>query len=129
MRKIYSSSQVLILILFLWVIGGKIQANTPILVSGVYVQTPLKKVFQEWEQKYGVFFSYKKQLIEGYTVTLSLQSSPLPEALEQTLENLPLRGEIREEKFILITAKASTPYLCGWLIDEDSGGPISFAAL
>ncbi|MEL7065419.1 MAG: TonB-dependent receptor, partial [Bacteroidota bacterium] len=68
-------------------------------------------------------------LIEGYTVTLSLQSSPLPEALEQTLENLPLRGEIREEKFILITAKASTPYLCGWLIDEDTGGPISFAAL
>ncbi|MEL6698028.1 MAG: TonB-dependent receptor [Bacteroidota bacterium] len=129
MRKIYSSSQVLILILFLWVIGGKIQANTPILVSGVYVQTPLKKVFQEWEQKYGVFFSYKKQLIEGYTVTLSLQSSPLPEALEQTLENLPLRGEIREEKFILITAKASTPYLCGWLIDEDTGDPISFAAL
>ncbi|MEM7655688.1 MAG: TonB-dependent receptor plug domain-containing protein [Bacteroidota bacterium] len=99
------------------------------LISGTYEEVLLSEVLKDWTVRYGVHFSYPQELVAEKTVVLSLHSVPLPEALDQLLEDQGLDCTIRANSFVVLMPKVKTPFLCGWLLSQEDELPLVYAML
>ncbi len=109
-------------------------AQTEILIHLEAEDIPLVDVFQQLEKEYEISFSYNPELIEEYRVTTKLIREPLEHALEIILNPFPLKYELVEQEYILISkddkkipTNPNVLSLCGKVYDALTKEPLEFA--
>jgi len=102
-----------------------------LLVIGAYAQVegekPLRSILDRMEKQYNVSFTYMDQTIDSFYVSLPDEKLNLEQTLSYLEEVSGLQFIFVDEKYISIKEKANNPILCGYLIDLDSGEPITDA--
>lgn len=99
------------------------------LIHKHFEETDLRAALKALEQDYDLSFSYDEELLSGKSITTTLDSLSLSEALRKMLMPHLLDFEVLREKFVLITQDLSVPplkELCG-RIQNNSREDLPFA--
>ncbi|MEO0468592.1 MAG: TonB-dependent receptor [Bacteroidota bacterium] len=109
-------------------LSGQVKAEPRI--SGEYEQELLEHIFEEWQNRYGIYVSYRQKLLKGVRVSAKLKEETLSEACRILLRETPLEASLSGEVFVLLTEKKShlDQRICGRLLNEH-GEPIAFASI
>ncbi|MEM9819526.1 MAG: TonB-dependent receptor [Bacteroidota bacterium] len=115
-------------LLCLLLVGPKLQAQTTT-DRPTTAQTALVNVFKDLEKKFKVSFSYDSQLLEGIEVATKLPEGNLERQMKFLLDDTELSFEIIEGYVIVKPglAQREKVKLCGFILDQQSQQPLSFA--
>jgi len=95
--------KVLISILIILLSAGNINAqNIPVLITGSYLQTPLKKFLGQAEQNHNIKFFYDEEDIVNITVTATFNETPLTECLRIIFTPGSLNFSLSEDNQVVI---------------------------
>ncbi len=114
--------KILLLLLFF---AFSIQAQ----VTKEYKETPLQQILQELSESYDLIFSFSNEIVKNKIVTLSIQNTPLDQVLNslRTLTNLSFKKI--SDRQIIVSAPDTRIEICGYLFDESTNAPLSFASI
>jgi ferric enterobactin receptor len=106
------------------------------LVTEAFERTPLRDVFERFEQKYGLRLAYDDEIVRGKNVSLQLREETAVSALFQVLEAAALDYLTVGENKILIRPRSAAPpastgrfRLSGQIRDAETGAPLPFASV
>ncbi|RYZ62089.1 MAG: TonB-dependent receptor, partial [Chitinophagaceae bacterium] len=94
----------LLLFLFLF-FAATASGQTPSLVSGHFVNLPLKKFFQQVEAQTPYFFYYDSTQVDSLTVNILVQEQSLPEVLQKLFRGTDLQFAIDAKNRVFVTQK------------------------
>lgn len=86
---------------------------------------PLRDVLDQLEVQFVVRFSYMDQTIDSIQVQPPETNLDLGQALEYLEGQVPIDFIPLDEDFISIRRRKAVVKICGYLLDEDSGSPVS----
>ena len=92
---------------------------------------PLKELFTQLEQEHQCTFTYADDLIRDIVLTPPPQNLSLAKALSYIKRQTQLNFTILANNFIAVTLRddITTTYLCGYILDDESGEPLVGAAI
>ncbi len=93
-----------------------------------YEREPLRNVLKAVSDQSGMGFVFQDDLVEGRTVTCSLECLSLDQALERILSPLSISFKrIRSGPVVLYDARTAERLIRGWVVDASSGNGLPFA--
>jgi len=99
---------------------------------GECIEKPLIEVLEMLESKNQVVFSYDNQNVESQAINIISNDYTLQQILEIVFEQVNMNFEFIDNKYILLTNKLRQnylEYLCGYIKDQNTEEPISFASI
>jgi len=95
-------------------------------------ETPLVEVLSLLEAKNEITFSYDNDNIENQFISIKAGTYTLQQYLQNVFSQSKLNFEFIDNRYILLTTKKRKnpmEYICGYVVDGNSGEPILFASL
>ncbi len=114
--------RILILLLFC---SFSIQAQ----IRKEYNQTPLQEVIAELSASYNLIFSYGNEIIKNKIITLKVDNDPLDEILVALKSLTGLDFKKISKRQVIISSPFTKVDVCGYLYDEKTNAPLSFASI
>ncbi|MEW7289426.1 TonB-dependent receptor domain-containing protein [Aquimarina sp. 2304DJ70-9] len=94
-----------------------------------YKETPLQQVLTELSESYNLIFSFSNETVKNKIITLAVNNTPLDEILStlKTLTGLDFKKI--SERQVIVSAPSTKVEVCGYLFDETTNEPLSFASI
>ncbi|MFK5879138.1 MAG: TonB-dependent receptor [Flavobacteriaceae bacterium] len=89
----------------------------------------LRAVILQIEQEFDCSFSYADENIENITIAIPSSLTTLQEVVNFLQDNTPLNFTLLQDNVVAISNKKSSFYICGYLVDIDTGEAISNVAI
>ncbi len=98
-------------------------------ITKSYKETPLQQVLTELSESYNLIFSFSNEIVKNKIITLTVNNTSLDEILNtlKTLTGLDFK-KISERQIIVSTPNTKVE-VCGYLFDETTNEPLSFASI
>ncbi|WP_299610716.1 carboxypeptidase-like regulatory domain-containing protein [uncultured Aquimarina sp.] len=94
-----------------------------------YKNAPLQEVLTDISESYGLIFSYSNDIIQGKSVSIKIQDTPIDEIL-LTLQSLTkLSYNKISERQITVSMPDTKTTICGYLYDGETNSPLSYATI
>ncbi|NTS43849.1 TonB-dependent receptor [Flavisolibacter sp. BT320] len=94
-----------LLLFFFIFLAANASGQTPSLVSGHFVNLPLKKFFQQVEAQTPYYFYYDSTQVDSLTVNILVQEETLPAVLQKVFRGTDLQFAIDAQNRVFITEK------------------------
>ncbi|KZS41334.1 hypothetical protein AWE51_21765 [Aquimarina aggregata] len=94
-----------------------------------YKKTPLQQVLTEVSESYGLIFSFSDEIIKNKTITLVINDTPLDQILVALRTLTKLNFKKISNRQVIISAPNRKVEVCGYLFDETTNAPLSFATI
>lgn len=104
-----------------------LSSGQEILITYSCTDRPLNEVLTDWEQQYGLSFSYESSLLPRESISLTLQQVELPSALTQLFRRLRITYRVLQERYVIL--RAAPRHLCGRVLGGEDRVPLPYATI